>query len=332
MNSTTDSVPMIIIPIDTAYMVGQVFGYYVIPITALIGTLLRILLCYSLYKNRLPIVPKYILLAYKLFILIILNTILIGYQNIGCNACPESRYASYSFKIYQLYFSQYLVNVLRVQMNFFEVLITYERYCVLKRTASGLTRVNLRFIFLISLLIALALQLPDVFIREIKYSPAKNVYYFSFTAFGKTNFYFWYQVSILTIIRISTILSIIYLNIFNVIEYKNFIRNKLKMVKDTTKMHADHEFTRMIIIGTSLYAFGLINITWSFIISQINLSNKIYYTAFQNLAIMVSQEILMLVLLNDLFLYTLLDTNLIKSIKNTFFNKKKNQNASTPKN
>ena len=90
MNSTTDSVPMIIIPVDTAYIVGQVFGYYVIPITALISTLLRLLLCYSLFKNQLPILPKYILLVYKLFTLIILNTILIGYQNAGCNACFES--------------------------------------------------------------------------------------------------------------------------------------------------------------------------------------------------------------------------------------------------
>ena len=322
MNATTDSVPMIIIPVDTAYIVGQVFGYYVIPITALISTLLRLLLCYSLFKNQLPILPKYILLVYKLFTLIILNTILIGYQNAGCNACFESRFTSYFFKIYQLYFSQYLINVFRIEMNFFEVLITYERYCVLKRTQSGFTRVNLRYIFLISLLVTLLMQLPDIFTRNINYSYSNNSYYFTLNSFVKSDFYFWYQILMMSFVRIVTIVAIIVLNIFNVIEYKKFIRNKIKMVKTSSKLNAEFVFARMIIIGTSLFAFGLINITWSYILSQINLINEIYYTPFQNLSIMMSQQIMLLVLIIDIFLYTILDSNLVKSLRKTYFNKK----------
>ena len=207
-------------------------------------------------------------------------------------------------------------------MNFFEVLITYERYCVLKRTQSGFTRVNLRYIFLISLLVTLLMQLPDIFTRNINYSYSNNSYYFTLNSFGKSDFYFWYQILMMSFVRIVTIVAIIVLNIFNVIEYKKFIRNKIKMVKTSSKLNAEFVFARMIIIGTSLFAFGLINITWSYILSQINLINEIYYTPFQNLSIMMSQQIMLLVLIIDIFLYTILDSNLVKSLRKTYFNKK----------
>ena len=304
------------ITIDAAYMVGQLFGYFVIPITALISVTLRVSFVMFLCKHPLPATPKYILLFYKMFITTLLHSILIAYQNCICNACSDILFSSYSFKIYQLYLNQYLMNALKTQLNFFEVLITYERYCVLKRTQSGFTRVNLRYTFLISLFIALLLQLPDIFTRDINYSYSNNLYYFTFTSFGNSSLYFWYQISIMSIIRFSSITSIIVMNIFNVIEYKKFIRNKHIMVKETNKIHTDIRFTRMIIISTSLFAFGMLNITWSYMLSQINLLNKIYYTSFQNLAIMVSQEIIILVLINDIFLHIMLDTNLKKLIKN----------------
>ena len=304
------------ISIDTAYMIGDLFGYYVIPISASISIILNMTFIIFILKNSLVAAPKYILLFYKIFITILLHSILIGYQKCVCNACSDILFSSYSFKIYQLYFSQYLLNVLRIEINFFEVLITYDRYCILKRTQSGLTRVNLRYIFLTSLLIALLLQLPDVFARQIVYSYSNNLYYFNFTYFGNSSLYFGYQIFMMSIIMLCSITSIIVMNIHNVIEYKKFIQNKQKMVIETNKIHADIEFTRMIIISTSLFAFGMININWSYILSQINLLNKIYYTSFQNLSIMISQEIMILVLINDIFLHIMLDTNLKRHMKN----------------
>ena len=304
------------ISIDAAYMIGDMFGYYVIPISASISVILHLSFIIFICINPLLAATKYILLFYKIVITILLNSILIGYQNCICNACSDILFSSYSFKIYQLYLNQYLMNALKTQLNFFEVLITYERYCVLKRTQSGFTRVNLRYTFLISLLIALLLQLPDIFTRDINYSYSNNLYYFTFTSFGNSSLYFWYQISIISIIIIVTIASIIVMNIFNVIEYQKFIQNKRIIVNENNKTHSDFEFTKRIIISTSLFAFGMLNITWSYMLSQINLLNKIYYTSFQNLAIMVSQEIIILVLINDIFLHIMLDTNLKKLIKN----------------
>ena len=102
------------------------------------------------------------------------------------------------------------------------------------------------------------LQLPDIFTREINFS--NNLYYLTFKFFGYSTLYFEYQFAIMSIIRACAITSIIVMNIFNVIEYKKFIRHKHILVNETKKMHADIEFT-------SLYVYGLINITWSYIFS-----------------------------------------------------------------
>ena len=327
MNISNSSLSPLIV-YDSVYIVGQLFGYFVIPITALIGTILRIIFAATLLYSKLMKYPKYMILFYKMMNVTFYNVIFIGYQNNRCYYCPDRFYNTYSSQFYQLFVLHHLIDLIKFQINFFEILITYDRFCVLRKTKSVLFKFNIKYLSLICLLIALFINLPDYFAFKLVYWPLLDKYSIVKTNFGNSYVYFFYHTFEDFSIRIFTIISIILLNILNIIEYKQFIKSKLKVIRNIKKIRAETVFTRMVIMGTCLFSFGLINIGWSYGIIQIDYLNGILYNSFANLSLAVSEEIMLLAFISDIFIFFSMDTN-FKRIFKTFSNKIKSVNQST---
>ena len=304
---------------NTGYFVLEVFGYYVIPITSLIGAILRFIFVIGIYNTNLTKMPKYYLLFYKILFTFLSHSVLILYQNSGCIGCPDRRFNPYWSKVYELYFFQFINNIFRIGVMVFEVLITFDRFCVLRVKKSFLSFAKIRIVFCMTLIFATLAQIHVVFGQVIAYSEINKLYYLATTQVGQSKWFFLYQVVLTSSIRFGTIFSILIFNILNFIEYKKFIRDKKKVVKDIDKIKYEVTFTRMILIATSLFAIGIIFISCAIILSQINQIKKITYDLFTNFFIAMSQEFILLVLIVDIFLYVFMDDNLRKNLKKVFF-------------
>ena len=319
--STTTTTTSLILN-DKGYLVVQLFGYYVIPITAVLGAVSRLLFIIGIYNSDLMKMPKYCLLYYNTLLIGLMNVILILYQNSNCVGCPDKRYNPYWMKIYQLYIIQFVNNIVRIEIMVFETLTTFDRFCVFIKKKSFLSCAKIQIIFWISLIFATLAQIHVVFGQVIAYSEINKLYYLATTQVGQSQWFFLYQVILISVIRIGTIMFILIFNFLNFIEYKKFIRDKKKIVKDINKIKYEVTFTRMIIITTSLFAISLTFITWAYIVSQINSANKITYDSFANLVLTLGQELLLVIFISDIFLYVFMDDNLKKKLQEFYTIKK----------
>ena len=305
------------IPNDTSYTVGKIFGYYIIPITALIGALLRIVYAVLLYNSKLMKLTNYVILFYKIINMVFFNLIFIGFQNYSCQICPDRRFSTYPVQFFRLYFMTLVNNVIIFAGCSLEIITSYDRFCILKKIKSDLFKIPIKYIYLSDLIVSAIIIAPFYFANVIKYSIDHDLYYIVKTPLGNTKWYFWYQIIYLLAVRIVTSFILIVLNILNVIEYKKFIQNKSKLNKDIR--NTDTLFTRTIITATFLLIFGLLYNIAGFMIIQLNSLQGIDYTAFSNLNIMMSYEIILLFYIMDIFLFFLMDTNLKKQLRKLIF-------------
>ena len=306
---------------DRVYQILKLFGYYVIPITSIAGALMRLIFVTGILNSELLKKPKYYLLFHKILLMFLTHVILIFYQNSGCIGCPERQFNFYWMKIFELYFIQFLSNILIIGVMIFEILMTFDRFCVLSKNKSYLSCAKIQIIFWLTLTFATITQIHVVFGQVIAYSDINKLYYLATTQVGQSKWFFLYQVILISVIRIGTIFFILIFNLLNFIEYKKFIRDKQKIVKDINKIKYEVTFTRMIIIATSLFAISLTFITWAHILSQINLVNRITYDSFTNLVLTLGQQLLLVVFISDIFLYLFMDDNLKKKLKEFYLKK-----------
>ena len=262
---------------------------------------------------------NYVILFYKIINLVFFNLIFVGFQNYSCQICPDRRFSTYPVQFFRLYFMTLVINVIIFAGCSFEVITSYDRFCILKKIKSDLFKIPIKYIYLFDLIVSAVIIAPFYFANEIKYSIDTNLYYIVKTPLGNTNWYFWYQIVYILTIRIATSFILIVLNILNVIEYKKFIQNKSKLNKDIRNLNADTLFTRMIIMGTFLFIFGLLYNIVGFMIIQLDSLQGIYYTAFSNLNIMMSYEIILLFYIMDIFIFFLMDSNLKKQLRKLIF-------------
>ena len=308
MNSTLN------ISYDGAFIVGEAFGYYLIPITAFTSGFLRVLFAIHLWNSKLLKNPKYLILLYKIVIICIDNLTYIGYQNNACKFCPERLFNTYWSQVYQLYILGWAVDVLRFQINLFEILITYDRLIVLRQHQNAISKKSIKYFYLITLLIAFSIHcVPDYFATFIDFSPSHDSYFISETSFGSSESFLLFKIIHDPLIRIAVISVLIIINTLNVIEYKRFIKQKARIVKNKNFIHAETIFTKMVIIETSLFSFALFNIGWPNILFAVNASTGIFYNSFNNLIILISEEFMLLVFISDLVIYFALDKNLKKT-------------------
>ena len=309
---------------ETFYVMGEILGYYVIPATALIGTVLRIVYGILLYKLNLTHLTKYKMLLYKIFSLVIFNLIYIGFKNNSCNICPNIVYNTYTLQFIRLYFSNHLLITIGVQVFSFELLIAYDRFCILKKMQSAVNIDKIKYVYLLSLVFGTIMLAPYYLAYEIEYSRSLDLYFITKTWIGNSKFFFWYKLTNLIMNQSIVIFGLILLNILNIIQYKRFIKNKSHVLTEMRKLKAEAVFTKMIIIGTSLFIFATAYYSTTLLIININLINGIQYNSFANFNIMFSFEIILVSFILDLFIFSTIDRNVKQKVKSFFKIKEKN--------
>jgi hypothetical protein len=307
---------------DFIYVTSQIFGYYIIPITAIIGLIIYLGLFILLLRSKLLINIKYHILLYRILNLLILFVIYIGYQNDACKFCIDRKYNSYSSQFYSLYIRKYLSRVISMTQSCFEVLISFERFCILNKKNNVLDKISLKFLYITCIVIFGLSRLVDFFSSKIEYSPDKNQFYLTTTSIGNSRWYFYYSIAISFGYYGICMVIVIFLNIFNINFYKKFINQKKKMLSNTDSNNmskSEIRFTLIIIVTTTIFLLSLFNNLIANLFVLLYSSDQRIFSKIANLFLTISYEILLLTFFIDFFLYIALDNNLKKLLKDFIF-------------
>ena len=300
-----------------AYLTGQIFGYFIIPATAVLSSTVSMIYMIVLFKSKLREHTKYQLLSYKVFNFFLIVLIFIGFQNSACQFCLEIAYKSYVSQFYGLYIFRHLYIILAMTELMYSIFFNYERYCVLKNTKTVFLKFSAKYLYLMCLIVFAIARIPDYLAIEIKKSDVNELYYLSKTPLAKKYWYLVYQMIINFGYFFLCIIFISILNILNIIHYNKTMKNKLKMSKNKIEeiKRSQAMFTKMIIISTTITSSAILNILISFVIFQICFANNVVYNLSSYLYYSVCYELLVISYTIDIFLYIKLDKNITKIIK-----------------
>lgn len=123
----TDSWENRTVDIDDIWMrIGNIFGYYTIPIGSLILSALNFIFCIFVYRLKMKTRFYHLLIARK-FTGMLAALISIGFQNFACTFCFNQIYNTYLFHFYRLYVMRFTTLGLLMTGTVFEILLSYER-------------------------------------------------------------------------------------------------------------------------------------------------------------------------------------------------------------
>ena len=142
-------------------------------------------------------------------------------------------------------------------------------------------------------------RIPDYLTAVIKYCSENQLYYLSPTAIASTSWYFWYQMKGTT-----NFYFIFVLNVLNIAQYHVMMKKKMNIVKTNLEKikKSEAKFSRMIIIGTTVTTFGILNNLITYVLIKIFFINKIIYSSISNVFMSLSYVLLMIVFLIDIYI------------------------------
>ena len=306
-----------------------IFGYYIVPVTALTNSLAYIACVLVLCNIKLFNQTKYSLLFCKVINVTLISILFIGYQNNSCTYCPDRIYNTYISQAYSLYCLKFIFHVFGMSHVLIDLLMAYDRFCQLRNIKSFMFNMPTKYLYLVTFIVPILLRLPDYFARRIEYSVEKTAFYIVHTPVGKASWYIFYKVALNLVFYgvCITVFSII--TIINITDYKQWAYNKSKMFENKIEKQkikqSEAAFTRMVtysnIIGAAAIVYNLI----AFILVEISTSNKGIRTpntlAYLNQT--VSYELIFVAWLVDLYLYLSIDKNFRNFVSKMFPLRKK---------
>ena len=308
---------------DSVFAAGQILGYFIIPITAALNPLAYSFYGYIIWKKKLIKQPKYGIIFSRVINVIIINLLFIGFQNNSCSYCPDRVYNTYLSQAYSMYSLKYIFHVFSMSHVLLDILVSYERCCVLRNHKSSLFKIPFKYIYISTLVLSALSRLPDYWSYEIKYSAIYPAYYISQTHVGKTKWYFYYKISFVFIFFGLCMIIFCVISIINIILYKRWANNKTKMSQDRQRIKkSEAKFTKMVIFSTIIEIAAVLYNLIAFVITTILLFEGIVYNSYANLNQGMSYEIIMIGWLIDVYLYFSMDRNLENEYKKLFFWKK----------
>lgn len=239
-------------PVKDIYSnIAQIFGYYMIPITAGLGLFTNIYLQLALNNIRLKR-RFYHLLQAKSLAECVLCLVLINFQNFTCNSCAEQIENTYWFQFYRAY-ALSSVEIMHPLIYYFELLISFERVCIFYKKTTCLNTLPVRFIFALIVLLGSLALLPHYLVIKIE-SVAPNRY----RLFLQSNRYVDALVYKQVVYRISLIFVyampatvLIAMTILIVVKYREFMGQCAAY--DTHRNARFERNTTMVIISTNAY-------------------------------------------------------------------------------
>ena len=289
------------------YKLIQVFGYFIIPITATFGLFIYTAYAFILWQSNLTKRIRYNRLIYKVLNIALIYILFIGYQNSRCTFCQDRLYTTYVSQAYNTYVTKYGFHILSMTQGVLEILMVFDRFCILKSVQSNLLKIPTIYIYFSCLLIFAVVRSPDIFAYDINYSPANGTYYIT-----NSKAYKWYFIYITTvnIIFYSTCLTgSLVVIVLNIIAFREWATYKAKIVANKTNIEkAEAAFTRMITLASIILTFAVVYNVIAFIL--IYFVRNLLDEAIINLNYQISYELILLGYISDVLIYISLDRNL----------------------
>lgn len=243
-----------------------------------------------------------------------------GYQNYHCTFCEERLNNSYAFQVYGLYAVRYGGQITWLILSNLEVMINYERYCVLYSVKSNLFKVPVRVFTLLFIIADTCLLIPDFMALEIQYSSDIDKYTYTSTSFGKTLFYNIYMVAIAALSSVLILSSLLIFNTLNLKKYRFYVTYRKRSRNSNKKKLSKEEktFTLMILITTTSFICILIINMMMVAFTRIYFINGVYYVSFVNILRGVTYLVGSVHYTIDPFIYVALDKRLRKEFQKYF--------------
>lgn len=140
---------------------SEIMGYYLIPVTAFFGFLANLFLCDLIYKLSKFKKRFYNIIFSKNVTQAIACFIGISWQNAACTNCIESFEISNFFKFFIL---TNIITVLYFVDCFLDILISYDRYCLLVNKKPLIEKIHFLYIYLFIVTFSILLCSPRFFI------------------------------------------------------------------------------------------------------------------------------------------------------------------------
>ena len=292
---------------SSTYKLIQVFGYYIIPVTAAFGLFIYTTYAFILWQSNLTKRIRYNRLIYKVFNVGLIFILFIGYQNSRCTFCQDRLYTNYFSQAYNTYVTKYGFHILAMTQGVLEILMVFDRFCILKSIQSNLLKIPTKFIYFSCLLIFATVRSPDLFAYDIKYSPLNGTYYI--TTSQSYQWYFIYITTVNIIFYSSCLTGSLVVIFLNIIAFREWATYKAKIVANKTNIEkAEAAFTRMITLASIILTFAVIYNIIAFVITffLINVIDE----SIVNLNYQISYELILLGYISDVLIYISLDSNL----------------------
>ena len=321
----------LIVP-DGFFASGQILGYFIIPITAAINSLAYFFYGFIIWKKKLIKQLKYEIIFCRVINVTVINLLFIGFQNNGCSYCLDRVFNTYLSQVYSIYSLKYVFHVFSMSHVLLDILVSYERCCVLRNHKSSLFKMPFKYIYIGTIVFSALSRIPDYLSYEIKYSTIYAAYYIALTPVGNTKWYFLYQIIFVFVFFCLCMFIFCVFSIINIILYKRWANNKTKMMKDGQRIKkSEAKFTRMVIFSTIIEIAAVLYNLIAFALTTILLFEGIIFNSFANLNQGMSYEIILIAWTIDVYLYFSMDRNLENVYKKLFFWKKTISNAQTNK-
>ena len=189
--------------------IPSIFGYYVIPLLGIFGTLVNLAVVLSIRKLKLENkVYRYIQI--QSFNDMCFCILMIGFQDAACNNCDRFRINKFGLQVYRFYFFLIQTKVLYMASNICNIGIAYHRYCFINDSHNFLSKINLFVFYAFALVTSILFNFPDYFAYKITFFN-ENLYTLERTEFGESLFFkYFYMIRIVLHNFISCILVFVY--------------------------------------------------------------------------------------------------------------------------
>ncbi len=219
-------------------------GFYIIPLVSLVGFVLNltslIILLHPNFKQK----PQFRYLILKIAMEMLASLIFIGFQNYLLSVIEtflqrkQVSTNSYAFQLVRFIVYKYLAYVFYVWSGVNEIMLTYDRYLVLKNennwfNKKGAFKINV----VVAVLVCSLVNLPNFFAYKLKQTSINtDSYTLELNEFGRSAFFSLYMLIVIGASNLIANLIITPLMIKVAIEYKKFIKKKLQSTCQLTRL------------------------------------------------------------------------------------------------
>lgn len=222
--------------------------------------------------------------------------------NETCSYCNSFKATSLKNIVWGIYLQDIFLQTLIFLITLSEVLMTYDKLCLVQKKNCFLLKLNFKLIFGMLITSSVFIKIPDLFKYTIT-SSSNGTYEIKETIFGGSWYYKAYDIGYKTIVATSVLIIYITLVIKTIINLKEFLERKRRITNGNIKSGEKNMVKIVIWIGI-LRIFSLLVYFIRYFCIQIILNKyceKIFLIHFLNLIIVIMEILVILTFIVNVF-------------------------------